>query len=143
MFPSNETDPEVTPALSRFIAGLIGPVLAALGCTMLLNRELTAHIAAEIPNSLGLILFSGVSLLVAGLAVVQCHATWRGWPALITALGWLSIVSGIVRILFPSQLASIASMLGAPFMSGLIAPLLLALGAFLTFKAFISTDQTK
>ena len=111
-------------------------MLAAIGASMLLNRDLAAHIAAEIPNSLGLILFSGVSLLVAGLAVVQCHATWRGWPAIVTALGWLSILSGTVRILFPSQLASLASTLSAPMMSGLIAPVLLALGAFLTFKAY-------
>jgi len=137
MFPSINTEPEVTPALSRFIAGLIGPVLAAIGCSMLLNRELAAHIAAEIPNSLGLILFSGVSLLVAGLAVVQCHATWRGWPAIVTALGWLSIVSGVIRILFPSQLASIATTLSAPLVSGLIAPVLLVLGAYLSVKAYL------
>ncbi|MFX9020105.1 hypothetical protein ABTN35_21030, partial [Acinetobacter baumannii] len=66
----------VSPSLSRFIAGLIGPVLLALGCSMLLNRELAPAIAAEIAGSKGLIVFSGICLLVAGLAIIQCHATW-------------------------------------------------------------------
>ena len=132
-----EIDPEVLPALSRFIAGMIGPVLAAIGCSLLLNRDLSTEIAAEIGHSKGLILFSGVSLLIAGIAIIQCHATWRGWPAVITALGWLSVISGLARILFPTQLASMATTLIAPPTTYIAAALSIALGAFLTAKAHL------
>lgn len=132
-----EIDPEVLPALSRFIAGMIGPVLAAIGCSLVLNQNLSTEIAAEISHSKGLILFSGVSLLISGIAILQCHATWRGWPAIITVLGWLSVISGLARILFPTQLANMATSLIAPPTSYIAAALCLVLGAFLTAKAYL------
>jgi len=128
---------EVSPALSRFIAGLIGPVLVAIAGTLLLNRDLAPEIASEIAHSKGLIVLSGAMLLVAGIALVQCHATWRGWPAVVTALGWLSIVSGLVRILFPSQLAGMAVDLTNPTVIVTTALFCLGLGAFLSAKAYL------
>jgi hypothetical protein len=130
-------DGDVSPSLSRFIAGLIGPALLAISASMLLNRELGVEIAFEITHSKGLILLSGVSLLVAGLAIVQCHATWRGWPAIITALGWLSIVSGLGRTLFPMELAAVAPALTAPMFVMMAALVCLGLGGFLTVKAYL------
>lgn len=127
---------EVNPELSRFIAGLIGPVLAAIACSMLLNRDLAPEIAAEVTHSKGLILLSGVSLLVAGIALVQCHSTWTGWPAIITVMGWLSIFSGLVRVLFPAQLAGMAADLSNGTFNTIIALACLGLGAFLTYKAY-------
>ncbi|MEQ1695033.1 MAG: hypothetical protein ABL901_04255 [Hyphomicrobiaceae bacterium] len=132
-----QIDPEVLPALSRFIAGMIGPVLAVLGCSLFLNQGLTTELAAEIGHSKGLILFSGVLLLIAGIAIIQCHATWRGWPAIITGLGWLSVISGLVRILFPVQLANMAPNLVTPTYTFAAAAICLALGAFLTAKAYL------
>lgn len=139
MSPMNFADDveEVSPALSRFIAGLIGPVLTAIACSLLLNGELAKEIAGEIAHSKGLIVLSGAMLLVAGIALVQCHATWRGWPAIVTALGWLSIVSGLVRILFPSQLAGVAVELMNPAMILVASLVCLGLGAFLTAKAYL------
>lgn len=130
-------DPEVLPALSRFIAGMIGPVMAAIGCSLLLNQNLSSEIAAEIGHSKGLIVFSGVSLLIAGIAIIQCHATWHGWPAIITALGWLSVISGLARILFPSQLAILATTMIAPPTTYIAAAFCIALGAFLSAKAYL------
>lgn len=132
-----QIDPEVLPALSRFIAGMMGPVLAALGVSLLLNQNLSAELATEIGHSKGLILFSGVLLLVSGISIIQCHATWHGWPALITGLGWLSVVSGLARILFPVQLANMAPNLVTPAYTIIAAALCLALGAFLTAKAYL------
>ncbi len=132
-----EIDPDVLPALSRFIAGMMGPVLAAIGCSLLLNQNLASEIAAEIGHSKGLILFSGVSLLIAGIAIIQCHSTWHGWPAIITALGWLSIISGLARILFPTQIANLATTMIAPPTTYIAAAICLVLGAFLTAKAHL------
>lgn len=130
------TESEVLPSLSKFIAGLIGPVLVAVGGSMLLNTHLAPEIAAEIAHGKGLILLTGVSLMVAGLAIVQCHSSWRGWPAIITGLGWLSAISGLARIVFPTQLADVATQLTAQPTAQIAAFASLALGAFLTVKAY-------
>ena len=81
---------------------------------------------------------SGILLFVAGLAIVRVHNRWtNGWPVLVTALGWLAVLGGLARMLFPTELASIAAGIGritGAIVAGAI--VLLALGAFLSFEAY-------
>ena len=81
---------------------------------------------------------AGYPLFVAGLAIVYFHNRWAaGWPLLVTALGWLAVLSGLSRILFPSRLAGIA--MRAVHTTGVMpitAIIILLLGAFLSLKAY-------
>jgi hypothetical protein len=126
---------------SRSIAALIGPLLAALGVTILVNRDLFPSIAAQIAQEQGLILLSGILLLLAGLAIVRAHNVWSGgWRVLVTVLGWLAVVGGLLRMWFPWLAAPIVEALsggGAPVAPIVVGGLaMLALGAFLTYKAY-------
>ena len=124
---------------SRYIAGLAGPLLALIGLSMLVNPELAPALADQLSRDYGLIVVSGGLLLVAGLAIIRAHSIWTGWPALVTALGWLALIGGIVRILMPIRLASwapsIVQSTGVVAASGI---LLLAIGLFLTAMAYRS-----
>ena len=87
---------------SKKIAGLIGPTLVAMHAAMFLNLGSFPALAEQISRDPALILVSGIVLLVAGLAIVRDHNRWAGgWPVLVTALGWLAIVGGLARKLFP------------------------------------------
>ena len=123
---------------SENIAALIGPMLAATGLSMLINRAEMSLLANQLADDYGLIFVSGILLLVAGVAVVRVHHHWpRDWRSIITALGWISIVSGLARILFFRQLAHIApSVAQWSAVLPLAGIVLLAVGAFLTLKAF-------
>jgi hypothetical protein len=125
---------------SERIAGLIGPTLVGMAAAMLLNLGSFPALAEQISRNPALILVSGVLLLVAGLAIVREHNLWTGgWPVLVTVLGWLAILGGLARMLFPFQLAGIAGGLGQG--TGLVvvaAIVLLVVGGFLTFKAYRS-----
>ena len=81
---------------------------------------------------------SGYPLFVAGLAIVYFHNQWRGgWPVVVTALGWLALVGGLLRILFPTGLAEIATTaVQTAGVMPIAALLILAIGAFLSFKAY-------
>jgi uncharacterized membrane protein HdeD (DUF308 family) len=69
--------------------------------------------AQQIGNDQGLIFVSGILLLVAGLAIVRVHNVWSGgWRVVVTVLGRLAVISGILRMLLPFWAASIASSLG-------------------------------
>ena len=125
-------------ATSKTIAGLIGPTLVAIAAGMLLNLGSFPAIAEQVSRDPALILVSGIMLFVAGLAIVRAHNLWTGgWPVLVTLLGWLAVLGGLVRILFPTRLAALAAGLGQS--TGLIvtaAVALLVLGAFLSFKGY-------
>ena len=125
-------------AMSKAIAGLIGPTLVAIATGMLLNLGSFPAIAEQVSRDPALILVSGILLFIAGLAIVRAHNLWTGgWPVLVTILAWLAVLGGLVRILFPTRLAALAA--GLAQSSGLIATaavVLLALGAFLSFKGY-------
>ena len=125
-------------ATSKMIAGLIGPTLLAMAVGLLLNLGSFPAMIEAISRDPVLILISGILLFVAGLAIVRAHNIWTGGgPVLVTVLGWIAIVGGLVRILFPIQLATLAAGLGQNItMIGSAAVVLLVVGAFLSFKGF-------
>jgi hypothetical protein len=125
-------------AHSKTIAALMGPLLAAMGVAMLINRNLFPTIMGEVAHNYALIFLSGILTLLAGLAIVRIHNVWSGgWRVIITALGWLAIVSGLVRIWLPQGAAPIAEAFAGNSMSILIGGLVvLALGAYLSYKAY-------
>jgi len=131
-----------TVAHSRLIAGFIGPLLAALGVAMLVNRELFPVIIDQISHDYGLIIVSGMLSLLAGIAIVRVHNIWSGWQAVVTVLGWLAIVGGLARMWMPQAAGPIAdSITASPAALVVAAVVLLALGGFLSYKAYASTSE--
>ena len=127
---------------SKLIAGLIGPLLAAMGCALLINRELFPVIIDQISHDYALIFLSGMLLLVAGIAVVRVHNVWSGWQVIVTAFGWLAIVSGLARMWMPQMAGPVADTFAArPAALPLAGVALLLVGGFLTYKAYISTPE--
>ena len=124
---------------SRYIAGLAGPLLGLLGLSLLLNRELAPALAEQLSRDLGLIVVSGGLLLVAGLAIVGSHNVWAGWPVLVTLLGWLAVIGGVLRILIPARLAALAPSLvqNGGIVTG-VSVLVLVLGIYLTAMSYRS-----
>lgn len=112
---------------SRRIAGLLGPTVIALAVSEALNLRLMA----EHPAAVGLVYLNGILLFVAGVAIVQVHNRWtRGWPVLVTVLGWFAILGGVMRMFAPQATTS-----GAPWVYGLLVALL-AVGVVLTLKGY-------
>jgi hypothetical protein len=112
-------DPMTT---SKMIAGLMGPTLIAVMAAMLLNLGSLPVLTEEISHEPVLILVAGALLFVAGLAIVRAQ---------------LAIAGGLIRLLFPIQIAAIVPGVGER--AGIIGPVLvvfLLLGIFLSYKAY-------
>ena len=127
-------------ANSKTLAGLIGPTLIALAAALLINLGSISTLVESVSRDPALVLVSGVLSFVAGLAVVRVHNYWAGdWSVLVTILGWLLLVGGLVRILFPIWLAGMAANFSqnTGFIAG-EAVVFLVIGAFLSYKAYIS-----
>jgi hypothetical protein len=128
-------------ANSKTIAGLIGPTLIALAAATLINLGSISTLVESVSHDPALVMVSGVLSFVAGLAVVRVHNHWAGdWAVLVTILGWLLLVGGLVRLLFPIWLAGMAANFAQS--TGLIAGealVFLVIGAFLSYKTYISS----
>jgi hypothetical protein len=125
-------------ATSKMLAALIGPTLAALAVSMLLNVGSMPALLEGASRDPIVILLSGTMTFVVGLAIVRIHSLWKGgWFVIVTILGWLFVLGGLVRILLPFQLAAMAAEVSRH--TGFIigeAIIILALGAYLSFKGY-------
>jgi cytochrome bd-type quinol oxidase subunit 2 len=119
---------------SKTIAGLIGPTLIAIAVALLLNLESFPALAESVSRDPLLIFVSGVLMFIAGLAIVRVHNRWEAdWTVLVTVLGWIALIGGLARMMFPIELAAMATKFSQD--TGLIV-VLLVVGAFLSYKGY-------
>ena len=70
---------------SQAIARVVGPVFAAVGTGMLASGPAYRDLAQQFVAGYPFIYFSGVLLLVAGLAILNAHHDWTpDWRSSIT-----------------------------------------------------------
>jgi hypothetical protein len=95
---------------SILLARIIGPMFFIIGAGILINPEVYRRMIADFANSPLLIYIAGSIAILLGLIVVTFHNVWVWhWPALVTLIGWLTLVVGAVRILAPRLVADRAS----------------------------------
>lgn len=123
---------------AELIAGLAGPVMMAIAAAILVNRQSIVGMINEVSSGRGFIFFAGILTLIAGLAIVRAHNVWAAeWTILVTVIGWLAIIGGIVRIVWPDQIADVSKkILSGENTITAWALVALLLGAFLTAKGY-------
>ena len=103
---------------SKYIARLMGPVLLLVGIGMALGLmhegESYSSLIKEFISSRALIFVTGVLALVAGLAIVNAHNLWvPDWRVIVTVLGWVLVVRGVVNLLLPVWAQSLGDRMAA------------------------------
>jgi MFS family permease len=92
--------PEAAMLTSLFIAKLIGPILIAAALSILIDEKSFRAMMKDLFGSRALVYWFGILDLLLGLVLVAVHNVWVwDWRVIITVIGWLSIVRGLVRIL--------------------------------------------
>ncbi len=122
---------------SKSIAKIVGPTLIVMIFSEMKIWNPTLYDTQIVP----LIYLNGVLLFIAGLAIVKTHNIWTfNWQIIVTIVGYLGIVVGLFRMLFPQvqkgKFENNNSIL-------LIELLLILIGLFLTFKAYFPTKRVK
>ena len=127
---------------SKIIAALLGPTLVVTALMVLVNLAAMPEVIEELSKTPMLIVLAGYAAFVPGLAIVYFHNRWTAsWPTLITLFGWLSVVVGFIRMVFPVQLADV--MARAAFDPALhvvlpaIGVVFLLIGGVLSYKAYV------
>lgn len=124
---------------SIYLARLIGPMLLVIGVGMLINRDGYRSMAREFLGSRALIYIAGLLAFLPGLALVLAHNVWvADWRVIVTVLGWLAVIGGTFRILFPQEVTRIGTRAIAypnTLLIGGVATLIL--GAFLSYCGYM------
>jgi hypothetical protein len=125
-------------AAATLIARLVGPLFVAIGLGILINSSFYAGAVIEAVHSPTLVYLSGIASLLAGLAILNAYRAWTSdWRVVVTFLGWLFVIGGILRIVLPGVVEStvIAVYVGTTALI-IIAAIVLIVGGFLSFKGY-------
>ncbi len=91
--------------LSIFVAKVLAISYISVGIGMLIWNININKLYEDFEKSQALILISGYFTLILGALLVQYHNIWTNdWRMLITVIGWLCLVKGIILIIFPKVL---------------------------------------
>jgi len=82
---------------------VLGLVLLAVGLGMLINANFYQGLIRGMVESKPLFLLGGIINLVVGYLLVTFHNTWTGdWGVLITIIGWIAFIKGLVILILPN-----------------------------------------
>jgi len=128
---------------SHFLAKLIGPVFIAGGAGMIFNTVIYRAMFERALHDHMLIYLSGVIALPVGLAIVATHNDWKWhWPLIITIIGWLAIIGGIVRMVAPQLIEQIGlSVLNYPSFFIVDGGIAVLLGVLLSYFGYLDSPQ--
>jgi hypothetical protein len=87
-----------------FLGKVIGWYFFILGLWILLRQDRMKVILAELGSQGALRFFMGMVGLILGLLLVHSHNVWvLGWPLIITLVGWVVLIAGLLRLFLPDM----------------------------------------
>jgi hypothetical protein len=120
---------------TRSFARVMGPLLMVVPVVAVVRAADMRQLLAEFTVSDVWPWVTGSFILTAGIAIVAFHQIWRGTAAIIiSVLGWLMVLRGIILLAFPGVFASVAQrMIGASgvWIAGFVVVALV--GVYLTY----------
>lgn len=126
--------------ISIFLAKVLGIYLLVASIAFFVHTKKYKTIITDIKNSPALLCMSGALALITGLLIVVSHNIWTmDWRVVITILGWLSLIKGFLRLVFPQVSHQVLTRYlknsSAYYFS---ASIMLILGVYLSYFGFMS-----
>lgn len=91
-------------SVSIFLARVLGLWVFIGSLAVLIKPKIFDNLLREINRSTGFFYLTAFFSLLAGILIIAGHNIWSGWPVLITIIGWLAFIRGIVRIFFAEHI---------------------------------------
>lgn len=122
---------------SIFLAQALSIYLTVMGFSMLFNRDYFYEAAIETITQKGLSLLTALFTLVLGIVIVLFHNQWMwNWRVIITVLGWITLIKGVVRLIIPSQVEQSISVYSHGKVFYLVSFVMIILGVVLAYYGF-------
>ncbi len=123
--------------LSLFLAKLFGIYLLIVGLLWAVRGAAISGVIEDFLANPGMLFLSGLIALWVGIAMAISHSVWEpNWRGLITLMGYLSIVKGVMRVGFPNVPRRAALKMVKGTNVYIWVGLALALGGYLTWAGF-------
>jgi len=89
-------------ATSIFLGKIISVFLIVFSLGILLNRHIYKKVFHEMIETPAILTISGIVTIILGLLIVLSHNIWNvAWESIISIIGWVLLIQGIFRLVFP------------------------------------------
>lgn len=98
--------------MTLFLLKLIGISMTTMGLGILMNRKRYAGMVEAFEKNVLMTYFIGLSLTILGSAYVLSHNVWGTMEQnFVSAIGWITLVKGLMYFLFPGMAGSLVKSL--------------------------------
>ena len=97
--------------ISAFWAKLIGLYMLITCIGLFINLHQYQLLITEVSKNNGLVMMSGIFTLFLGLAIVVSHQVYKGWPILVTIIGYWACIKGVILLFYPNLVHHFATSL--------------------------------
>ena len=128
-------------ARTIFLSKLMGLFLLVVGLSVLIQGQVMVETVDGIMHNRPLLYVVGLMTLACGLAIVLVHNRWSGGvlPVVVTILGWITLIKGLVLLLLPPQaLIGLFDSLQVGNLLYVYGAIDLVIGIYLTIAGFMS-----
>lgn len=95
--------------ISVLLAKVLGPYFLILGISMFINVARVKSVVEDLSDNTPLLFFSGSIALIFGTLIVVVNNIWSAdWRIVVTLVGWIILVKGVMRVLFPQMVLNAA-----------------------------------
>lgn len=123
---------------SIILAKLLGLFFTVMGIGFIFNRARIKQVVGVLAENVGLQFVATLLPLLLGSFIVAYHNTWPSdWTMLITIVGWLIFIAGVVRAIFPSFWLTQVNAHKDRFAAGWVGSILLILGLVLLYFGYL------
>ena len=92
--------------LSILVARILALTYICAGIAAIIGKITFGKIVESFEKSPGLTFVSGFITLIFGMVLVTHHNIWvKHWIVLITIIGWMSLLKGVMLIIFPQYIS--------------------------------------
>ncbi|MCF7954735.1 MAG: hypothetical protein K9M75_02925 [Phycisphaerae bacterium] len=113
-------------------------VYLAVGIGMLFSPEFYKKMISDFLDNTAILYMGGIMALVVGLLILMFHNTWtKDFSVIITIIGWLALIKGVIILILPKTMVSLAkTIVNRPNFMKIEAILVIIVGIFFSFLGF-------
>lgn len=88
--------------LSIFVAKIISVIYLSAGLGAIFSADHYRGLPDDMFKNAALTYLTGLTAVIVGFLLVNYHNSWeKDWTVLITIMGWLALMKGVIIIAFP------------------------------------------
>lgn len=125
--------------LSILIAKIIGVIYLSFGVGLLFNPQFYKNEIPKLIENTSYLILGGFLAIIIGLLIVDNHNYWvKNWTVVITIIGWIALLKGILLLAFPTLSKIYKPLFKSENFYKILGPLVLIFGLLFTYLGFFN-----